>query len=59
MKVLARLAQEGDLALHVRFESRPGKGLPTDRVSEVRENLTELGLAQDLVVEERSPDESA
>jgi len=57
MKVLARLAQEGDLSLHVRFESRPQDGLLKDRVSEVRENLEELGLPQGLEVvdEEDSP----
>jgi hypothetical protein len=58
MKVLARLAQEGDLSLHVRFESRPESGLPADRVSEVRENLEELGLQQgpEVIDEEGSSD---
>jgi len=52
MKVLSRLAQEGELSLHVRFESRPEGGVPRDRVSEVRENLAQLGLDEDLEVDE-------
>ncbi len=52
MKVLSRLAQEGELSLHVRFSSHPEGGVPRDRVSEVVENLAELGLDGALEVTE-------
>ena len=54
MKVLSRLAQEGGLSLHVRFESKSEGGVPKDQVSEVGENLAELGLDEGLEITERS-----
>jgi hypothetical protein len=49
-KVLSNLAG-GHLRLTVRFESRPEGGLLKERVAELRERLSELGLHQELDAE--------
>lgn len=51
-KVLSRLQAEGGLVLRVEFEARPPGGVPMERASETKLSLRELGLPEDLTVEE-------
>jgi Protein of unknown function (DUF499) len=51
MKVLARLASSGGLVTRVEFEARPGSGLSSETIDEVRDRLRELGLSIDIDTE--------
>lgn len=50
-KVLSRLVSDGGLKLRVEFEARPAQGIHAERAGELRQNLRELGMAEDLEVE--------
>ncbi len=51
-KVLSRLVAEGGLELTVELEAKPAAGLYVERVEEMRQHLRELGVADEVEVEE-------
>lgn len=53
-KVLSRLQSDGGLRLTVEFEAEPEGGLFAERADEIRQNLRELGVSEDLEVDEAS-----
>jgi Protein of unknown function (DUF499) len=53
-KVLSRLVSDGGLELNVQFEAQPPGGLHAERADEIRQHLRELGVAEDIEVEEAS-----
>lgn len=55
-KVLQRLVSEGNVSLQVEFESKPPGGMFEERAQETKQGLQELGLADDVAVEETPED---
>jgi len=53
-KVLSRLVSDGGLELEVEFEAKPPGGLYAERADEIGQHLRELGLADDIEVDEVS-----
>jgi hypothetical protein len=51
-KVLSRLVSDVGLELNVEFEAQPPGGLHAERADEIRQHLRELGVAEDIKVEE-------
>jgi hypothetical protein len=51
-KVLSRLVSDGGLELNVMFEAQPPGGLHAERAEEIRQHLLELGVAEEIEVEE-------
>ncbi len=53
-KVLSRLVSDGGLELNVEFEAQPPGGLHAERADEIRQHLRELGVIDEIDVEEAS-----
>jgi hypothetical protein len=51
-KVLSRLVADGGLELKVEFDAQPPGGFYAERADEIRQHLRELGVAEELEVEE-------
>jgi hypothetical protein len=51
-KVLSRLVSDGGLSLSVEVEARPLGGVYAERADELRQNLRELGIVEEVEVEE-------
>ena len=51
-KVLSRLVSDGGLELTVEFEAQPEGGLYAERAEEIRQQLCELGVPEEIEVEE-------
>jgi hypothetical protein len=48
------LVSDGGLELTVEFEAQPPGGLHAERADEIRQHLRELGVAEDVEVEDAS-----
>jgi Protein of unknown function (DUF499) len=53
-KVLSRLQSDGGLKLTVEFEAQPEGGMYAERADEIQQHLRELGISEDLDVDEVS-----
>ncbi|HWQ24825.1 MAG TPA: DUF499 domain-containing protein, partial [Gaiellaceae bacterium] len=53
-KVLSRLVSDGGLELEVEFEAKPPGGLYAERADEIRQHLRELGVTEEIEVDEES-----
>jgi hypothetical protein len=53
-KVLSRLVSDGGLELKVEFEAKPPGGLHAERADEIRQHLRELGVPEEIEVDEES-----